>query len=61
MIKSLQILYPLLDLCNLHFLKLSIYNLKMLQEAREYIQRQIRMVYQAYERNDIKIVVLFEL
>jgi hypothetical protein len=58
---NLQILYLPLDLCNLHFLKLSIDNLKMLLEAREYSQMQIRMVYQAYERNDIKIAELFEL
>jgi hypothetical protein len=61
MIMNLQILYLPLDLCNLHFLKLSIDNLKMLLEAREYSQMQIKMVYQAYERNDIKIAELFEL
>lgn len=44
-----------------HFLVLSIDILKMRLAARECIQKQPRMVYQAYVQNDTKIVVLVAL
>ena len=42
----------------LHSLVPSIDSQKMHQEAHEYIQKQLRKVYQAYEQNDTRIVVL---
>jgi hypothetical protein len=42
----------------LHSLKPSIYNPKTLQEAREYIQMQLRMAYPTYEQNDIRTAEL---
>ena len=43
-----------------HFWVLSICNLRKLLGAREYNQRRLRMVCQAYVQSDTKIVVLFE-
>jgi hypothetical protein len=40
---------------------LSIDNQKKPLVTREYNQKLIKKVYQAYERNDIKIAALFEL
>jgi hypothetical protein len=42
----------------LHSLVPSIDSQKKHQEAHEYIQKQLRKVYQAYEQNDTRIVVL---
>jgi hypothetical protein len=44
----------------LRFLGLSICSLRMRLVAREYSQKLTQMLYQAYEQNDIKTVVLFE-
>ena len=43
----------------LHSLMLSIDSQKRHQEAREYIQMQLRRAYQACEQNDTQTVVLF--
>lgn len=42
----------------LHSLVPSIDTQKKHQEAHEYIQKQLRKVYQAYEQNGIRTVVL---